>query len=107
MANIIETIRRIGGGAFLAQLNDELAELVKKVDASDKNGALTLTIGVKKATKSGAMTIVGKSTLKNPPEEPMEALLFATPDGNLVPDNPHQQKLDLKVVSNPKAKIAM
>jgi hypothetical protein len=35
--------------------------------------------------------------LTKPAEEPLEALLFATPEGNLVADDPHQQKLDLKV----------
>ena len=30
--------------------------------------------------------------------KPMEAMLFATPEGNLVVDDPHQQKLDLKTV---------
>ncbi len=29
----------------------------------------------------------------------MEAMLFATPEGNLVAEDPHQQKLDLKVAS--------
>ncbi len=28
----------------------------------------------------------------------MEAMLFATPEGNLLVDDPHQQKLDLKAV---------
>ena len=28
---------------------------------------------------------------------PAQALLFATPEGNLVADDPHQQKLDLKI----------
>lgn len=106
MANIVETLRRIGQGGFLSQLDEELTELVQKVDESGKNGSLTVSIQIKKATKSGAMQIVGKSTLKNPLEEPMEALLFATPEGNLVADNPHQQKLDLKLITNPKAKIA-
>jgi hypothetical protein len=27
----------------------------------------------------------------------MEALLFATPEGNLVADDPHQHDLDLKI----------
>jgi hypothetical protein len=30
----------------------------------------------------------------------METLLFATPEGNLVADNPNQRKLDLKVIPN-------
>ena len=34
----------------------------------------------------------GKTTL-------MEAMLFATPEGNLVADDPHQQQLDLKIAA--------
>lgn len=30
----------------------------------------------------------------------MEAMLFATPEGNLVADDPYQQKLDLRVATN-------
>ena len=30
----------------------------------------------------------------------MEAMLFATPDGNLVADDPRQQKLELKVAAS-------
>ena len=43
------------------------------------------------------MHIGGKITLKKPAEDPMEAMLFATPEGNLIADDP-QQKLDLKRV---------
>ena len=50
------------------------------------------------ATRGGAMLITGKVKLTKPAEEPMEAMLFATPEGNLVADDPHQQKLDLKSV---------
>ena len=97
MTHITETMNQIGRGSFLAKASEELMELVRLVNETDKAGSLTLTITVKPAS-SGAMTISGKSTLKKPPEAPMETLLFATPDGNLVADNPNQKKLDLKVV---------
>ncbi len=43
------------------------------------------------------MLITGKHQLKKPLEAPLEALMFATPEGNLVIDDPKQEKLDLKV----------
>jgi hypothetical protein len=95
---ITDTLRHIGGGVFLDTASDKLAELVSAVDASGKTGRIDLAITVKKATRGGAMHITGKVKLTKPADEPMEALLFATPEGNLIADDPHQQKLDLKSV---------
>lgn len=76
---ITDTLRHIGGGVFIDQASEKLAELVNAVDASGKAGVLTITIAVKKATRGGAMHIGGKIALKKPAEDPMEAMLFATP----------------------------
>lgn len=95
---ITDTLRHIGGGVFIDTASDKLSELVNAVDETGKPGKLLLEVNVKKASRGGAMHITGKVTMKKPPEEPMEALLFATPEGNLVADDPHQQKLDLKSV---------
>lgn len=92
-----DTLRHIGGGAFIDLAGDKLNELVSAVADRGASGKLTLEITVKKATRGGAMTVTGKVAIRKPAEELMEALLFATPEGNLVPDDPHQQKLDLKI----------
>jgi hypothetical protein len=94
---LADTLRHIGAGVFIDQASDQLAELVSAVDERGKSGTLTLQISIKKASRGGAMNVTGKITVKKPAEELMEALLFATPDGNLVADDPHQQKLDLKI----------
>ncbi|MFT3758466.1 hypothetical protein [Thauera sp.] len=94
---ITDTLRHIGGGIFIDIASDKMNELVNAVSDSGKSGKLTLDITVKKATRGGAMHITGKVTMKKPAEEPMEAMLFATPEGNLVADDPNQTKLDLKV----------
>lgn len=100
---IADTLRHIGAGAFIDQASDELAALVNAVDERGKGGTLTLQISVKKASRGGAMNVTGKITVKKPAEELMEALLFATPEGNLVADDPHQQKLDLKIAGDKSA----
>ena len=97
---ITDTLRNIGGGVFIDLASDKLSELVTAVDTSGKSGRIDLTINVKKATRGGAMLITGKVKLTKPAEEPMEAMMFATPEGNLVIDDPHQQKLDLKAVNS-------
>lgn len=94
---ITDTLRHIGGGVFVDTASDKMAELVSAVDASGKAGRLVLEVKVKKATRGGAMHITGNAKLTLPASEPMEAMLFSTPEGNLVVDDPHQQKLDLKV----------
>lgn len=81
---ITDTLRHIGGGIFIDTASDKMAELV-------------IEIGCKKATRGGAMHLTGKVTLKKPAEDPMEAMLFATPEGNLLSEDPKQTKLDLKV----------
>ena len=83
---------------FIDTASDKLAELVAAVDSSGKSGRIDLSINVKKATRGGAMILTGKVKVTKPADEPMEAMLFATPEGNLVADDPHQQKLDLKSV---------
>ncbi len=95
---ITDTLRHIGGGMFIDTASDKLADLVAAVDSSGKAGRIDLAITVKKATRGGAMHITGKVKLTKPAEEPMEAMLFATPEGNLVADDPHQKKLDLQPV---------
>ncbi len=97
---ITDTLRHIGSGIFIDMASDKMNELVTAVDQSGKGGKLTLEVSVKKATRGGAMHITGKIRLTKPAEDAMEAMLFATPEGNLVADDPHQQKLDLKSVES-------
>ena len=96
----LNTLGHIAGGALIQQLNNQLTELVSNVDDYGKPGKLIVEIGIKKATRGGAMHIIGKSILKKSPDEPMETLLFATPEGDLISDDPGQQRLDLKVVQD-------
>ena len=103
---ITDTLRHIGGGIFIDMASDKMNELVAAVDASGKTGKLTMEIKVKKATRGGAMHITGTLRLTKPAEEPMEAMLFATPEGNLVTDDPSQKSLNLTPVPGAKALTA-
>lgn len=103
--NILETCRHIGGGTFIDQASDKLAELIRAVNESGRAGKVELIIGVKKATRGGAMHITGKVRLTKPLEEPMEAMLFSTEDGRLMTEDPNQAKLDLRVVHEQSAEL--
>lgn len=99
---ITDTMHHIGNGFFISTASDRFQELVRKVNDTGKPGSIDLKISVKKTSKTGAMHITGKCKANMPAEEPMETLLFATDEGVLTPDNPHQAKLDLKVVEERK-----
>lgn len=94
---ITDTLRLLDGGAFLDRCSDELAALVKAVEATGKTGKLTLTLDLK-TVGNGAVQITPKVNAAVPEPKPDTTLLWATVEGNLVIDNPNQQKLDLRQV---------
>ncbi len=95
--SIIDTIRHLHGGTFLDLASDSLAELVSAVDSTGKPGEITIKINVKKMSK-GAMGVIGKLSLRKPQEAPDATLMFPTPDGDLLTQDPRQQNLELRTV---------
>jgi hypothetical protein len=95
---ITDVLRHLEAGCLIDEASEKLAELVKAVDASGKAGSITIKIALRKAT-AGALAVTGKVDLKKPAEPVVESLLFATPEGNLLAEDPKQTKLDLKPVS--------
>lgn len=71
--------------------------LVQAVVDTGKAGNLTLKITVRPST-AGAMAVKPEVRVTMPKGLPAEALLWPTPDGNLVADDPRQQKLELRAV---------
>lgn len=95
---ITDVLRHIGGGTLIDEASDKLSGLVATVDSQGGTGKITIELSIKKATRGGAMHLTGQIKVTKPKELPMEALMFATPEGNLVADDPNQMKLDLKTV---------
>ena len=95
---ITDTLRKIGRGAFIDAVSDELAALVRQVEEHGKAGTLVLKLKVSKAGRSGALVIEGKHELQMPKPPAEDALLWATPEGNLVDSDPSQKQLDLQSV---------
>lgn len=75
----------------------KFSELVGAVSQHQKTGTLTLKISIKPST-AGAMAVKADVSINKPKGLPAESLLWATPDGNLVAEDPRQTKLDLKSV---------
>lgn len=98
---INETLRMLSGDKegsnFLDDISDALAELVVAVDTTGKGGELNIKIVLKKATR-GAVSVAGKYSIKKPVTAPDVTLLFSTPEGNLLTQDPRQQSLELKKV---------
>lgn len=80
---------------------EQFSDMVKSVVQTSKAGKLTITIDVKPST-AGALAVKASITAKKPKGLPPESLLWPTPDGNLLAEDPRQTKLDLKpVVTEP------
>lgn len=94
---ITETLERLRGGQMLDEASDMLAEIVRAVDSTGKAGELTIKLQVKKLSRSGALEVIDKVTAKVPEETQITTMMYPTPEGNLITEDPRQQKLDLKV----------
>ncbi len=101
---ITETLHRLDGGCLMDELAEKMSELVLACDTTGKPGYLTLKINLRRAT-AGALAITGAVAIKKPAEAPVEALMFPTPEGNLLTEDPRQQKLSLKSVDQTTGEI--
>lgn len=95
---ITETLRHVRGGLLIIEASEQLAELVKAVEITGKGGKLVIELQVKKLSRSGALEIIDKVTSKVPTEAPLSTMMYPTPEGNLITEDPRQAKLDLKAV---------
>jgi hypothetical protein len=105
---ITDTLRAVQQGVFLEEASEQLAALVKQITETGKGGKLVIELAIKPVgRKSAAISITGKVTAKAPNETPDETLMFPTPEGNLLTEDPRQQKLDLKVAAAPNATLPL
>ena len=81
----------------LEHAGNELSKLVNAVVTTGKAGSLTLKIDIKQST-AGALAVKSNVSTKIPKGLPPESLLWPTPEGNLITEDPRQEKLDLKQV---------
>lgn len=97
-----DTARDIRRGQFLEDCADELQKVVRAVDESGKSGKLVITLTIKPASKGQGAYILADKVKASLPELPVgETILFATPEGNLVPNDPRQKELSLKSITAP------
>jgi hypothetical protein len=84
---------------ILDQAGDEFSALVNAVVATGKAGSISMKIDIKPST-AGALAVKGSITTKTPKGLPPEALLWPTPEGNLLSEDPRQLKIELRPIAN-------
>lgn len=83
---------------------ERLAQVVTAVTTHGKAGSFTLKVDIKPST-AGALAIKTDITTKLPKGLPPESLLWPTPDGNLLAEDPRQTKLELRAVDSDKPQL--
>ena len=76
----------------------KFSELIQAVTSHNKAGRLTLKIDIKPST-AGTLAVKAECSILKPKGMPAESLLWPTPEGNLLAEDPRQTKLDLKTVA--------
>lgn len=76
----------------------KFSELIKAVTDNNKAGKLTMKIDIKPST-AGTLAVKAEVSIVKPKGMPAESLLWPTPEGNLIAEDPRQAKLKLKPVA--------
>ena len=84
---------------LLDYAGQKFSNLVKAVVDTNKGDTITLKVTVRPST-AGALAVKPEVRVTLPKGAPAEALLWPTPDGNLVAEDPRQNKLELRPIQN-------
>lgn len=93
-----DVIRDVNGGFTAEELTEAVASAVRAVDQTGKPAEITLKLKIRKGPRgTGAVQVSANVGLKLPKEDEQVTLMYGTPEGSLLRDDPRQSKLDLKV----------
>lgn len=105
---ITDVMRNLGGGVFVEEATSTLAKAVKAVEDTGKAAKVVLTINLKKAPRGTNALYVSTSVASTiPKEDPAAELMYPTPEGTLLRDDPRQTKLDLKEAPGAKPNVPL
>ncbi len=94
MRPFTDVLRDIRKGRVVDAASDELAEVVRAVLDTSKPGELTLKLKIKPQGKGDNAVIVSAEVkAKRPQADLPDALFFADIDGDLLRDDPTQQRI--------------
>lgn len=92
MSSFNEFLKEFKGGHLNDTLTTRLQEVVKSVEHHQKVGKLTLEITLT-PKRDGEIHTTAKFKTKTPERDTMEAILFATPENNLIAADPKQPEM--------------
>ena len=87
-----DVLRELRFGEALDELSEEFNKLVTAVESTGKAGGITITLKLKPSS-AGAIEVTDSVKATVPTLSKGSSLFFATPEGNLVRNNPRQTDL--------------
>lgn len=94
MRPFTDVLRDIRKGRVVEAAGEELAEVVRAVLDTNKGGKLTLELSVKPNGRGDNAVIVGAKLKSTKPQAELpDALFYADLDGDLLRDDPTQQRM--------------
>lgn len=87
-----DVMRDMRFGETLDEISKKFNELVTAVESTGKQGELIFKVKLKPSS-SGAIEVIDEIKSKVPELAKGSSLFFATPEGNLVRNNPRQDEL--------------
>lgn len=100
-----DVLRDMRFGETLDELSDEFNKLVQAVEDTGRPGEIILSIKLKPST-AGAIEVTDLIKTKLPPPQKGTSLFFATPEGNLVRNDPRQSEIPgLKQVESDRKEV--
>jgi len=100
-------LREHRNGLTHDELADALNELVAAVTEENKGGTLTFTVSVKPMGKSDGLEVSADIKVKPPKKTAGVSIFFATPENNLVRQDPRQQSMELREIGPSSAARAL
>lgn len=97
-----DVLRDLAGGQAYETLTLELAHVVQEVIKTQKSGSITLALNIS-ANGPGSVQIAESIKSKVPEMAKGKTLFFATEAGTLTRDDPRQEKLALRDVTEPRS----
>lgn len=95
MRHFTDVLREIRKGAVVDACSEGLATVTRGVLETGKAGSVTLTLTVKppKAKGDNVVTVVSDVKVKEPRDDLPEAIFFADESGDLLREDPTQQRM--------------
>ncbi len=97
MRLITDILRDIRRGRPVEEATNALADVVRAVDETGKDGSVTITLKVKASKHGGPeKTLICEVKAKKPIAEIAPAVFFSDADGDLHRVDPSQEEMELK-----------